>query len=107
MVPGPSISGTSRYFAVIFWGKAGTVVARERGGRTGCPGRPALGARTATWRGGGRTPMAEARAVCQLRPAHHLGSAEHCQDAAIYLVSFHIWKIGTEVMGQNRAGGYP
>lgn len=34
-------------------------------------------------------------------------NAEHCQDATIYLVSFHIWKIGAEVMGQNRAGGYP
>lgn len=52
-------------------------------------------------------PMAEAQAVSQLRPARHLGSAEDYQDATIYLVSVPIWKIGTEVMGQNRAEGYP
>lgn len=82
-------------------------MARERGGRTRCPGRPALGARTSAWLRGGGAPMAEARAVSQLRPASHLGSAEDYQDATIYLVNVPIWKIGTEVMGQNRAEGYP
>ena len=37
--------------------------------------------------------MAEARAVSQLRPASHLGSAEDYQDATIYLVSVPIWKM--------------